>query len=214
MGELTEFVSAGQNMHLTLWDRKKIGIFRVGISLPLNLARSRQGGREETAPWRLRMRQNCVWCQLRWRENRGIASQFFLIIVASGDRFAFCGKLRIFFLLGFGFLFLFFCGTLCWLWICVRFFFWIQLCFQFLSTVFGGAGDGFFQSSVEESFCSIVKGIKDLSVERFHRNLKKKKTTRKSQTVHALSQFVICIFRGWWCCWWWVSKKVNSQLIA
>jgi hypothetical protein len=108
MGELTEFVSAGQNMHLTLWDRKKIGIFRVGISLPLNLARSRQGGREETAPWRLRMRQNCVWCQLRWRENRGIASQFFLIIVASGDRFAFCGKLRIFFHLGFGFFFCFF----------------------------------------------------------------------------------------------------------
>jgi hypothetical protein len=38
----------------------------------------------------LRMRQNCVWWQLRWRENRVIASQFFLIIVASGDRFAFC----------------------------------------------------------------------------------------------------------------------------
>lgn len=35
---------------------------------------------------------------------------------------------------------------------------------------------------------------------------KKKKKTKKSQTVHALSQFLICIFRGWW----WVSKKVNS----
>jgi hypothetical protein len=38
MGEPTEFVSAGQNMHLTLWDRKRNGTFRVGISLPLNLA--------------------------------------------------------------------------------------------------------------------------------------------------------------------------------
>jgi hypothetical protein len=146
MGEPTEFVTAGQNMHLTLWNRKNNSIFRVGISLPLNLARCRQG----------RERGDDALGACGCDKNGFVASCDGVRIVYLYRRFFFnncCVWRSVCFLWSdanfFFFWVLVFFGTLCWLWICVRFFFRIQLCFEFLCTVFGGAGDGFFQSSVE-----------------------------------------------------------------
>jgi hypothetical protein len=124
----TEFVSAGQNMHLTLWDRKRqwhIPSWNKPSLEPRSL--KAQGGERGDDALALadatKSLPVAVPVVMAWESCICIAN-FLKIIVASGDRFAFCGQLRIFFLLGFGFLFFFF-GTLCWLWICVRFFFWI-----------------------------------------------------------------------------------------